>query len=129
MPILLELKSSLKTSKNKIIKKINEPTEWVNSLVIVRKSNGTLRLCLDLCHLNAAVKREYFVLPTTDEIVSKLSGAKVFSTLDANGGFWQIALDEESAKKMYFLNSLWQILLFTSTLWYQLSTRSISQKI
>ena len=47
--------------------------------------------------LNKAIKREHYHLPTTEEITTRLSGAKYFSTLDACSGFWQIPLDEESS--------------------------------
>ena len=30
-----------------VISKVNKPTEWVNSLVIVPKANGKLRICMD----------------------------------------------------------------------------------
>lgn len=33
--------------KEGIIRKIEEPTEWVNSVVIVEKPDGDLRLCID----------------------------------------------------------------------------------
>lgn len=102
-PLLDQFKSTLnQMEKQKIIKKLNEPTDWVNSFVIVRKKNGTLRICLDPSDLNNAIKREYFQLPTLDQIISNLSGACVFSTLDANSGFWQIALDKESTKLCTF---------------------------
>lgn len=52
--------------------------------------------------MNQAIRREHFQLPTLDEIVSKLSGAKVFSTLDALNGFRQIKLDQESSKLCTF---------------------------
>jgi hypothetical protein len=44
--------------KQNIIAKVDHPTDWVNSLVIVEKKNGDLRLCLDPKHLNKAIKRE-----------------------------------------------------------------------
>jgi len=47
----------------KIIREINEPTEWVNRLVIVEKKNGIMRLCLDPRYLNKNRIREYFVIP------------------------------------------------------------------
>ena len=47
-----------------IIAKVDEPTDWVNSLVCVRKSNGSLRLCLDPKDLNRAIKRPYHCTPT-----------------------------------------------------------------
>ena len=39
-----------------IIEQIDEPTYWVNGLVIVEKSNGTLRICLEIRPLNQAIK-------------------------------------------------------------------------
>ena len=85
-----------------VIKKVDEPTEWVNSLVVGEKPNGDLRICLDPRDLNKAIKREYYQLPTFEEISSRLSGAKVFTKLDANQGYWQIPLDEESIRLTTF---------------------------
>ena len=39
------------------IKEVQEYTEWINSIVPVKKPNGSLRLCLDPKDLNKAVKR------------------------------------------------------------------------
>ena len=79
-----------------VIRKVDEPTEWVSSMVIVEKPNKTLRICLYPRNLNTAVKREHFQLPTIEEITSRMSGAKVFSKLGANNGYWQLKLDSES---------------------------------
>ena len=40
-----------------IIQKIDEPTDWVNKIVYVRKSNDKLRICLDSKDLNKATMR------------------------------------------------------------------------
>ena len=53
--------------KKEVIKKIDEPTEWVSLLVIVQKKTGALRICLDPRDLNKAIKREHFKLPTREE--------------------------------------------------------------
>lgn len=50
--------------KEGIVRKIEEPTEWVNSLVIVEKPKGDLRLCIDPKDLNKAIQREHYRLPT-----------------------------------------------------------------
>lgn len=84
--------------KQKIIKKVNESTEWVNPFVIVRKPNGDLRICLDPIEVNKWVKRHYFKIPTLEELTIKFSGAKYFTTLDATQGFLQVPLDKESTK-------------------------------
>lgn len=80
-----------------VISKVSHPTEWVNSLVIVHKPNGDLRLCLDPKDLNEVIKRQHLELPTLEEITSKLSGAKYFSTLDVKNGFWNIKLSAASS--------------------------------
>lgn len=100
MPKLKECLSEL--VKEKIIEKIEEPTDWVNALVIMQKPNGSLRICLDPKDLNNNIKREHCLIPTLEEITTKLTGAKIFSTLDATSGFYQITLDKESANLCTF---------------------------
>ena len=70
-----------------IIEKVEKSTDWVNSLVVVEKPNGKLRICLDPRSLNQAIKRQHYRLPTTEEIISQMMGAKFFSKLDASNGY------------------------------------------
>ena len=83
--------------KMKVIRKVDQSTQWVNSLVVVEKlKTKKLRVYLDPRPLNAAIKREHFQIPTLDNIATRLTGATIFSKLDANHGYWQVQLDEES---------------------------------
>ncbi|XP_031338074.1 uncharacterized protein K02A2.6-like [Photinus pyralis] len=106
--IPLALKDNLKVEldemeKNQIIEKVDMPTDWVNSLVIVKKPNSNkVRICIDPRDLNRAIKREHFQLPSLDEIAPNLRGNKFFSKLDASKGFWSIKLDEESSNLCTF---------------------------
>jgi hypothetical protein len=79
-----------------VIEKVDQPTDWVNSMVTVIKPHKT-RICLDPRNLNEAIKREHFPLPTIEEVTARMPNAKVFSVLDAKSGFWQIPLDEASS--------------------------------
>ena len=80
-----------------VIRKVDEPTDWVNSLVVIEKpTSKKLRVCLDPRPLNNAIRREHFQLPTLEDITTRLSGARVFTKLDANHGYWQVPLSEES---------------------------------
>ena len=72
------------------------PTEWCAAMVAVPKKTDSLRICVDLRPLNECVLREVHPLPKVDVTLVSLSGAQVFSKLDANSGFWQIPLSEES---------------------------------
>ncbi|XP_031350539.1 uncharacterized protein K02A2.6-like [Photinus pyralis] len=88
--------------KNKIIQKVDGPTEWLHPLVLVKKSDNNLRICLDPLHLNKVIKREYCKLPTFEELTYRFTGAKWFSRLDANQAFYQIPLDETSSNLLVF---------------------------
>ncbi len=80
-----------------VIVKVDQPTEWVNSVVVVEKPDSKkLRICLDPRPLNEAIQREHYKMPTIEEITTRVAGATVFSKLDANHGYWQVPLDEES---------------------------------
>ena len=105
VPIALhqKLKAELDRMENlNIIERVFEPTEWVNSLVVVQKPNGKLRICLDPKDLNKAIKRHYHHIPTAEDILFRMAGATVFSKLDASSGYWQIQVDEVSSKLLTF---------------------------
>ncbi len=92
-----EVKAELeKMTKDKIIRKVVEPTDWVNSLAYSRKANGQLRICLDPKDLNKAIKRCHHRTPTLEETTYMLTGASCFSKLDAKNGYWSVELDKES---------------------------------
>ncbi|KAL6477262.1 hypothetical protein MHYP_G00130970 [Metynnis hypsauchen] len=59
-----------------VIRKIEEPTDWVNSMVCVKKKNGELRICMDPKDLNENIKREHYQTPKREEITSEMAGAK-----------------------------------------------------
>ena len=62
-------------------------------MVAIRKP-GKLRICIDPKDLNEALKRNYYPMPTIEDILPSLAKAKVFSVLDAKDGFHQIRLDQ-----------------------------------
>ncbi|KAA0714109.1 Retrovirus-related Pol polyprotein from transposon opus [Triplophysa tibetana] len=84
-----------------VIARQTDPTDWVSSMVTIVKPDK-IRICLDPQDLNKAIKREHYPLLTVEEVVSNMPNAKVFSVLDANQGFWQIKLDEDSSKLCTF---------------------------
>ena len=82
--------------KDKIIRRVTEPTDWVNSIVAVEKpKTGKLRICLDPKALNEAIRRPHFQMPMLDDITSKLACAKYFSILDITHAYWNVQLDEQ----------------------------------
>ena len=79
-----------------VIEKVNGPTDWVSSIVIVGKPNGDVRICLDPKKLNDAIIRERHYTQKLEEELPQVSDAKVFRKLDARSRYWNVVLDEES---------------------------------
>lgn len=78
---------------------LGQPTEWISQLVIFFKPNSNeLRICSDNRDVNRAIKRERHLMPTLEELVQQVQGAKLFTKLDLNSAFEQIELDEESRR-------------------------------
>jgi len=104
IPLMPKVREELRRMEdNGIIEVVTEPTDWCAPMVPVLKKNGKVRICVDLKKLNEQVKRERFILPTPEEITAKLSGATMFSSLDAASGFFQIPLHSESTRLTTFI--------------------------
>lgn len=104
-PLCDRLKKELdRMCQMQVITKVEEPKEWVNSMVCVDKKNKNkeLRICMDPGDLNQNIKREHYQIPKREEMASEMAGAKYFSKLDAAQGFWQIKVDEKSFKYCTF---------------------------
>ena len=69
---------------------IIEPSnsEWGAPLVIVKKRDGSLRLCEDFRRLNSVSKSDALLMPHIDELIDLLGKAKYISTLDLTRGYW-----------------------------------------
>ena len=49
--------------ENGILDWVNEPTDWVNSMVVREKPDGSLRICLDPKDLNKAIEENTILFP------------------------------------------------------------------
>jgi len=91
-----------------VISRVDTPIPWYAGMVVAPKKSGSVRICVDLKPLNQSVLREVHPLPKVDETLAQLTGAKLFSKLDANSDFWQIPLSPASC---HIYNTIWSILL------------------
>ena len=89
-----------------VISKVDTPTPWCAGMVVAPKKSGAVRICVDLKPLNKSVLREVHPLPRVDDTLAQLKGAKLFSKLDANSGFWQIPLSPSSRLLTTFITPM-----------------------
>lgn len=81
-----------------VIEPVEEPTEWVSNMVATHKKNtDDVHMCIDPRDLNKALMRPHHPIRTVEEVAAEMSGATIFSVLDAKSSFWQIKLDPASS--------------------------------
>lgn len=73
-----------------------------SNVVLVRKHDGSLRLCIDYRFLNSRTIKDNYALPRIEEILDSLSGNTYFSVLDMKSGYHQIDIAEEHKERTAF---------------------------
>ena len=68
-------------------------------MLLVKKKDGTMRLCVDYRQLNKVTIKNRYLLPRIDELMDQLVGACVFSKIDLRSGYHQIRVKPEDVPK------------------------------
>jgi len=84
------------------IREIQYP-EWLANVVLVKKSSGKWRMCVDFTDLNKACSKDSYPLPSIDALVDSASGCKLLSFLDAFSGYNQIKMHRMDEEKTAFM--------------------------
>ena len=72
---------------------------WGAPVLLVKKKDGTMRLCVDYHQLNKVMVKNKYPLPRIDDLMDQLVGACVFSKIDLRSGYHQIRVKSEDIPK------------------------------
>lgn len=86
--------------RNGVIERSSSP--WSSPILMVRKQDGSYRMCFDGRKLNQVTVKDSYPLPLIDSILSKLGEATYISSLDITKAFWNVPLEESSKVKTAF---------------------------
>ncbi len=77
-------------------------SDWASPIVLVPKTDGSVRFCVDNRKVNAVSKFDAYPMPRVDELFDRLGAARFYLTLDLTKGYWQIPLSPLSKEKTAF---------------------------
>ncbi|GFW74499.1 hypothetical protein TNCV_2413981 [Trichonephila clavipes] len=78
-------------------------SEYASPIVMVKKKDGSSRMCIDYRKLNQKLVKDKFPIHIIEDVLDTLQEAKVYSTLDLRNGFFHVDVDEDCRKYTSFI--------------------------
>ena len=101
--------------KDKFIKPV-KITNWISPIVLVKKKNRKLRVCVDYRKLNACTQKYHFLVPFITLLLKGVGGYAKYTFMDRYAGYNQISIALEHIHKTTFIilwgTFVWMVMSF-----------------
>ena len=74
-------------------------SSWCSNLVVVRKKNGSIRICIDFRNLNTSCLKDNYPFPDIETLLQRVTGSRMMSMLDGFSGYNQVLVNKEDQHK------------------------------
>ena len=107
-PLYRQSTEELKVMKEYLLENLDKgfiessQSPFASPVLFVKKSDGGLRFCIDYRRLNALTRKDAYPIPRIDELLSRVSKAKIFTKLDIRAAFNRIRIDPASEEYTTF---------------------------
>ncbi|GFT24489.1 retrovirus-related Pol polyprotein from transposon 17.6 [Trichonephila clavipes] len=78
-------------------------SDYCSPIVLCKKKDGNLRLCIDSRKINSKTEKDRYPLPLIEEVLDQLQSGNFFSTIDLKNGFFHVEMEENSKKFTSFV--------------------------
>lgn len=101
-PLYKQTAEELEAARDYIVDNLNKgfigpsAVPFASPILMARKPGGGLRFCVDYRKLNAITRKDRYPIPLVDELMERISGARIFTKLDIRQGFHRIRLTPEA---------------------------------
>jgi hypothetical protein len=101
-PLYRQSTSELQATKEYLLENldkgfiVNSKSPFASPILFVKKSDGSLRFCIDYRKLNSLTRNDPYPIPRIDELLARVSKAKYYTKLDIRQAFHRIRMDPDS---------------------------------
>ena len=77
-------------------------SSWCSNLVVVKKKNGSIRICIDFKNMNTSCLKDNYPFPNMETLIQRVMGSGMMSMLDGFSGYNQVLVNKEDQHKITF---------------------------